>query len=120
MDAGREEMVVPYKDKDRKREYQREWFNKLRVARMEKGVCEVCEGEVFSKNLCVKHLLMKNNNSKKWSRRNKEYQTKKSFSWREMYKKEGRCYKCGIQLHPEMDSGYMSCSMCAEKRKRGK
>ena len=74
-----------------------ESLKRLRKERIEKGLCRDCGKPAYPYSSCEYH---RNKNS--------EY-GRKHYS---NFKKQGKCVRCGIDLHPDMDEGFISCLTC--------
>ena len=88
---------MPYKDKDRAREYGREYLRKWRKWHKEQGLCQDCNKEAIEGHShCLRHLLQRNLDSQKHF---------------EKYRKQQLCYRCGMKATP----GYAFCANCSYK-----
>ena len=84
---------MPYKDLTKKREWARQYYWKRKTT----GKCTRCgTGKVvYPSCMCIEC---------------KEKMKAKSKRFREQYKKEGRCPRCGRQL----DDGFLCCPDCVD------
>ena len=105
---------MPYKDKDRAREYNKEYLRKRHKWHKEQGLCydcnkEVIEGYTLCPNCSYKHQI----HDRKYREENREslilYQRKNGQKRLE----ESRCYSCGAPL---IEDEIKYCFACVCKR----
>lgn len=63
-------------------------------------LCRQCGRKAFPFTLCEKHRRAHRLNDK---------------GWRKKARDGGRCPKCAIDLHFEMDKGFVNCTTCRER-----
>jgi len=131
-------ILMPYKDKEKEKEYQKryrdsnkearkKWENQNRYRtnaysknryykRKELGLCQICCKKPLDATsiLC---LECKRYMSKAWGkhyRRNIIKYQEKNFKMRKIYKEMGKCINCSKELNPDCDNGRVTCLNCRE------
>lgn len=89
---------------------------RFRKKRMAVGGCVDCsEPAMPGRTRCKKHLLNNYRRVKRYSLKNPELRAYKQRRLRELYKLDGKCTRCAVELDMYVDAGYTKCLNCREE-----
>lgn len=115
---------MPYKDKEKRSAYRREYYQKNKESQREKiyrnrnervrqGLCRYCLEKAIPGFLyCLKHIYTDRASSHRYSLSHREARARKSAERFQRLKAEGRCTDCGIPL---IEGEGIRCVNCAAK-----
>jgi len=106
---------MPYKDKEKKREYDRQ----RRLSRRKSGLCRDCNLSQFGDSrYCLFHLEKQRHYAKKNRNKPEVIMYRKKWTKENYYnrKSENKCTHCGMPLNAESCMGSV-CLNCYSKRK---
>ena len=90
-------------------------LQRYRVKHREAGLCLFCAEPAAPGRLrCPYHLAKDYVSTRTYRKNHPENIYERNKRWRAKFKIEGRCQKCGLHLHPEMDGECVTCLNCRE------
>ena len=99
---------MPYKDIEKKREHQKDWY----ASHKEKGLCIRCNRKaILGFTECAEHLYKHILKQEKYRKKHRQTLIKKQREWRDKMRQENRCVRCSAPLMEEENGRCMNCSM---------
>jgi len=89
------------------------YFKKIYYSKKDKGICISCNEEATDGVFCRYHYIKKNDDNRKYYKRNAEKEKDRKKRSRMYFKKNGMCITCGTLLDEEIDLGRVKCVNCS-------